>query len=542
MQDEKADSPVSIDSSESGPHFLRQESPSEEIIDLGGLITPDMTCSGSFDLRGIETTSIGKLLQALPIPAIVVGRSLEITFLNQACGKISPEYEKMSGKPFASLFPTTTSAAAAQELIQGIFETRKSGVAESPLQIDDKRIWARMNFRSLRLGPAQSVMLLVEDLTPEKRQLVINQRYQEELRKAGVELEKRVLERTSELLSANNDLTEIRRRQKALMDNIPDMAWLRDAQCRFVAVNQAFGAACGIDPEELTGKTSPDACATDLAITRAANDMQVISSGHSERQEETITDASGESRCYEIIRTPIFDETGVAIGVTGIARDITRRKKAEDEVRASLREKEALLQEVHHRVKNNLQIISSLLALQEAGLEDESIKDIFRDSQTRIRSMASLHEKLCQSKDLARIDIQDYVREITGALFQYYPDSGSRIRLKLDVDDVSMNVGTALACGLIINELVSNCFKHAFAAGPGEIRIQLRAVGNDYTIVVADNGCGLPADFDFRSSKSLGAKLIANLTELQLGGAMEVKNNGGAQVKITFTIANRKGK
>lgn len=520
------------------PRHLRMPT---ESIDLDSPLSSGLTYSGSFDLREVQTTSLGKLLQALPIPAMVIDRFFDVLFPNQSCRKISPNYEAIKGTPFASLFPDPASARKARSIVQSVFSSRKSCIMESVLAIDDNRIWARMNFRSLRLGRDRCILVLVEDLTIEKRQLIINQMHQEELRKARDELEKRVAERTSELMSVNQSLRETERRQKALLDNIPDMAWLKDSNCSFIAVNQPFGLAAGFKPEKLTGKTDFDIWPKALAERSRGEDLQVIESRSAKRVEELVTDAEGNIKWLETIKTPIVDEHGEVIGTTGISRDITRRKRFEENIQQSLREKEALLQEVHHRVKNNLQIISSLLGLQAANVEDERAVDILRDSRGRIRSMAFIHEKLYESKDLAKIDFSEYIRDLTAALMGSYSEHASRISLNLDLEEVYLGVSTALPCGLIINELVSNCIKHAFPGGrEGEIRVGLhRSPPDRYELLVADNGKGLPEELDYRKSKSLGLRLVTNLTELQLSGTLDVQRVNGTAVKIVFEGRDR---
>lgn len=301
------------------PLFLHREKLAVDSIDLESFLNPGLTCSGSFDLRGVHTSSLGKLLQALPIPAMVIGSSFQIIFVNQSCGKISPNYEKILGESFSSLFPTPSSVREAQSLIENIFLSRQSQVVESMLQLDDSRIWARMNFRSLRVGSVRSVLLLIEDLSPEKKQLIINQRYQDELRKARDELERRVTERTEELMLANRTLGETERRQKALLDNIPDMAWLKDKEGRFIAVNQPFGQACGFLPEDLAGKTDFDVWTGDVAQKYVADDDFVRKTRCVKRAEELFADTSGNIKWMETIRTPIMDEHGEVIGTTGVS-------------------------------------------------------------------------------------------------------------------------------------------------------------------------------------------------------------------------------
>jgi two-component sensor histidine kinase len=216
--------------------------------------------------------------------------------------------------------------------------------------------------------------------------------------------------------------------------------------------------------------------------------------------------------------------------------EIGERRRAEEQIKASLREKEVLLKEIHHRVKNNLQVISSLLYLQSKSIEDEETLEMFKDGWNRIRSMALVHERLYQSRDLARIDFAEYVRNLADYLFRSYGVDSSLIKLKINVRDVSVGIDTAVPCGLILNELVSNSLKHAFPRGrAGEIRIELRSGGEgECSLIVSDDGVGLPGDLDFRDTESLGLQLVNTLVD-QLEGIIEVDRNGGTAFRITFT-------
>lgn len=216
--------------------------------------------------------------------------------------------------------------------------------------------------------------------------------------------------------------------------------------------------------------------------------------------------------------------------------EVAVRKQAEEKIRASLQEKEVLLKEIHHRVKNNLQVISSLLFLNARKVRDKRTSDLFSDSQHRIRSMALIHEKLYQSADLARIRFQEYVRNLTHYLLRSYGAGAAPIDLQIDVEDVALEIDTAIPLGLIINELVSNAFKHAFPDGRGGvIRIGLHSDNdNHYVLDICDNGVGFPRDVDFRQTDSLGMQLVNNLVS-QLGGAIELTNGNGSEFRVTFS-------
>jgi two-component sensor histidine kinase len=212
-------------------------------------------------------------------------------------------------------------------------------------------------------------------------------------------------------------------------------------------------------------------------------------------------------------------------------QDITERKLADERIRASLREKEVLLKEIHHRVKNNLQIISSLLNLQSKYIKDVSAIEMFKESRNRIRSMTLIHEKLYRSKDLAHIDLPEYIQNLSSNLFRSY-NSGS-VTLKTQIDDILLGIDTAIPCGLIINELVSNSLKHAFPEHRGEITVSLLWNDPNYTLMVKDTGKGFPADVDFRNTESLGLQLVCTLTE-QLSGEIVLDRSNGTAWSITF--------
>jgi two-component sensor histidine kinase len=224
-------------------------------------------------------------------------------------------------------------------------------------------------------------------------------------------------------------------------------------------------------------------------------------------------------------------------------QEIAERLRAEEQIKASLKEKELLLKEIHHRVKNNLQVISSLLNLQSKGIQDASTMEMFRESQNRVRSMALIHEKLYRSDDLSRIDFGEYVRNLAAFLVRSYRANTGPIALTVNAHDTYLGIDNAVPCGLIINELVSNALKHAFSPGgdrpssedkENEIHIELRCDQDDcLTLVVADNGVGFPTDLDFRNTQSLGMQLVNTLVN-QLRGTVELVSHGGAQFKITF--------
>jgi len=229
------------------------------------------------------------------------------------------------------------------------------------------------------------------------------------------------------------------------------------------------------------------------------------------------------------------NSTGATVGAVAMFVDLTDTFRAHEKLRQSLQEKEVLLKEIHHRVKNNLQVVSSLLSLQADGITDSNTKEAFRESQNRVRSMAMIHERLYRSADIAHLDFAEYVRNLTASLFASYRTKVPQTRCELDVEPVAVDIDVAIPCGLILNELISNSLKYAFPDGrSGCIHVSLQpAEGERYRLKVSDDGVGLPIDFDPRHAKTLGFQLIMLLAD-QLNGPIELSMEGGLGVSLSF--------
>jgi PAS domain S-box-containing protein len=237
-----------------------------------------------------------------------------------------------------------------------------------------------------------------------------------------------------------------------------------------------------------------------------------------------------------VSHSPIRDRAGRVVGVATIARDISAKKLAERRLAASLAEKEVLLREIHHRVKNNLQVISSLLNLQGSRVADSRAQELLVESQSRVRSIALVHEKLYGSKDLASIDFGDYLRALTSALWSTYGDVARRLALEVQTDEVRLGIEAAMPCGLLVNELVTNALKHAYPGDRrGAIVVDLRVdvAAGQICLEVADDGRGFPEGLDFREVTSLGMQLVVSLTR-QLQGTIELDRNGGTRFRVRF--------
>ncbi|MEH2208518.1 MAG: PAS domain S-box protein [Nostoc sp.] len=232
----------------------------------------------------------------------------------------------------------------------------------------------------------------------------------------------------------------------------------------------------------------------------------------------------------------VFEHPEYGSVLVAIQQDITEQKQTEEKIKASLKEKEVLLKEIHHRVKNNLGIVSSLLQMQCRRTQDPVVTAILRDSQNRIASIALVHEKLYRSEDLADIDFAQYIPDLTTHLFDSYNVSSSQIQLNIQVDNASLDIETAIPCGLIINELVSNALKYAFVGNcGGKIEVEFyQQSESTLTLIIRDNGVGLPENFDSKKTKTLGITLVQGLVK-QLRGKLKIDSQQGTEFKITFT-------
>ncbi|MDI6644132.1 MAG: sensor histidine kinase [Methanobacteriaceae archaeon] len=216
---------------------------------------------------------------------------------------------------------------------------------------------------------------------------------------------------------------------------------------------------------------------------------------------------------------------------SALINDIKRKNK---ELSKILDEKEMLLKEIHHRVKNNLMVISSLLNIQSRYIKDKEARGIFRESQNRAKSMALIHERLYRSSDLKKIDFGDYIRTLARDLLSTYSNQDSMVTLEFDIDDIMLDINTTVPLGLIVNELFSNCFKHAFSdKKKGKIKTIFKKEEDNYILIVSDDGVGFPSDIDFRNTNSMGLQLVNSLAD-QINGEIELEGSNGTTFKITF--------
>ncbi|MDG5815490.1 PAS domain S-box protein [Chitinispirillales bacterium ANBcel5] len=252
-------------------------------------------------------------------------------------------------------------------------------------------------------------------------------------------------------------------------------------------------------------------------------------------QEEKIMRLDGTSVYVDVLGAPFNFGNKRALHVS--LRDVSERKKTEDKLKQSLREKETLLQEIYHRTKNNMQVISSFLELQGASSSSNEVNRIVNDSVIRIRTMALAHEKLYKAKSLSRINLKDYIKDLVEIVASSNKTPSQSISVEFDLQDIESLIDIAIPCGLIINELISNCYKYAFPEGrSGTITISLRrlSTGNLF-LSIEDNGVGLPKGFDVTKTPTLGIQIVLQITRHQLHGSARAESNGGLHWSIEFS-------
>ncbi|GMW00418.1 MAG: hypothetical protein AMXMBFR84_15550 [Candidatus Hydrogenedentota bacterium] len=320
----------------------------------------------------------------------------------------------------------------------------------------------------------------------------------------------------------------------SIFESAPDAILLVDHSGRIVLSNAQSGKMFGYGNDELVGQLVEV-----LVPTRLASKHVGVRSGYISAPKTRPMGAGlelfgrrkdGTEFPVDIMLSPLNLTTGGL--VLGVIRDATERKRVEAQ---ALQAREMYLKEVHHRVKNNLQVISSLLFLQSTYLTDPDVAELLQESQNRVKSIALIHEKFYRSPEFTRIDFSEYVRDLVADLLRTYAIQQGKLSVELTIVDASLDIDTAIPCGLVINELVANVIKHAFPEGTsGRMWISLERKGDQqYELTVRDNGRGLPPELNWRDSNSLGLKLVADLTQ-QLEGTMDVVVQEGTTFRIGF--------
>jgi PAS domain S-box-containing protein len=349
----------------------------------------------------------------------------------------------------------------------------------------------------------------------------------------------------TEIQSVGRDITESKRAQDALreaestyrslVDTSPDGIMLSNLEGKTILSNRQAALLCGYGrPEEMIGLSMFELIDPQDRERAWADLRQVLASGSVQNKQYMLVRKDGSRFPAEISSSVVRDADLEPVRFIGIIRDVTMRKRAEAQLQASLRQKETLLKEIHHRVKDNLQVVSSLLYVQALQARDPATRRVLEDSRSRVHSMALAHEKLYGSPDLSRIDLAEYVQGLVSSLLQAHAVDVDRIEVQVQFQNKALPLALAMPCGLIINELVSNALQHAFVnRARGQVRVQMSAEDGRYRLQVSDDGVGLPPDVDLQEPGSFGLQLVKMLVD-QLHGTMSVDSGEGTCFRIQF--------
>ena len=361
----------------------------------------------------------------------------------------------------------------------------------------------------------------------------------EELQVANEELR----EQGNELIELNKALQESEERFRALIYNSTDIIRIFDENGLIVFDSPSSTRLLGYPEGYFVGKNPLDYIHPEDR-EMAQNDLEEVFKDENPGipTEFRIRKADGTYLHVESVAQNLMDDPGIK-GIVTTTHPIGERKKMEKDLISSIEEKSVLLKEIHHRVKNNMQIISSLLSLQKNYVDDPEAVNVLKESQNRVKSMSMIHENLYQSQKFTKVNLSDYIKKLVLNLFYSYAIEESRAIHIIEVEDVMLNIETAVPCGLIISELVSNSLKYAFPQDSmptdefferrGELKITLKQINDSFELIVGDNGIGIPENIDFKNTNSLGLQLVNNLVD-QIDGEIEFDNTCGTKFKIVF--------
>jgi len=345
----------------------------------------------------------------------------------------------------------------------------------------------------------------------------------------------------TEKKKAEEALRQSEEKYRILSESSPNAIYIIDKDARVVYANTYALNMLGKNTSEVRGRRLMEVFPTENAEMQIQIIVGVFQHGHDIRRDDHVIAVDGTDKWLSSIYTPLKDDAGHVTSVLCASYDITERKQMETQIATSLREKEYLLKEIHHRVKNNLQVISSLLSMQADKATDRNVIESLTDSQNRVKSIALVHEKLYQSKSLDQIEYGDYLNKFAMHLFDTYNVTQSRISCTIHAENIFVDINQAVPCSLIINELLTNSLKYAFPDGrAGAITIDFVTEAKNYMLTYHDTGVGIPESVTFERSESLGMKLIYGLTQ-QLNGTVTLKREGGTTFIVTFPCLTKSG-
>jgi PAS domain S-box-containing protein len=492
----------------SDTHFMIREPGTDRRLGMG-TITRDISAMRRATMeREIEAAKFRAMLEAAPDAMIIVDARGVIELINaQAEARFGYTRDELVGQPVESLIPVRLRGLHAGHRVRYDADPRGrpmgAGLDLRARRKDGTEFPVEISLAPMAAGGERLVMAAARDVTERRR------------------------------------VDDERARLAAIVESSEDAIVGKDLDGIIHSWNSGATRLYGYTLEEVRGQPIAVLVPPDR-LEENHHALAEVSRGSKVDHYETVRRCKDASLVdVSVSHSPIRDRAGRVVGVSTIARDISAKKLVERKLAASLAEKEALLREIHHRVKNNLQVIVSLLNLQRERVMDPIAQTLLVESQARVRSMALVHEKLYGSKDLGLIDLGDYLRALSSALSHTYGAVARHLALEVHADEVRLGIEAAMPCGLLVNELVSNALKHAYPddrRGTVVISLRLERAGAELCLEVADDGVGFSEGIDFRRVASLGMQIVVGLTR-QLQGTIELERGAGTRFRVRFPSA-----
>ncbi len=344
------------------------------------------------------------------------------------------------------------------------------------------------------------------------------------------------------MVGISTDITELRRiekelvrneaRLRAIFNSAQDVIYLKDREGRYTHVNEAMEQFFNMRAGQIIGKTDADLFRPEQADEIEQIDRQVLA-GRPHRGEFT-RHIKGIEKIVETIKAPVWDDEGTINGLCGVTRDMSEHYRLRQQIETALEEKEILLRELYHRTKNNMQVIASIISLRKSVEKNSRLKEVLNELENKIYSMALVHQKLYQSQNLSKIDVEEYIKDLANLILNSFQQPGRSITVNFDVKSIHCLIDTVVPLGIVINELLTNAIKHAFL-GRSTGNISIAADNNDkdeLVVEISDDGIGMPEELDVEHTDSIGLQIVQNVVELQLNGRVELVRSRGTTWRL----------
>ncbi|MGR3301135.1 MAG: PAS domain-containing sensor histidine kinase [Candidatus Scalindua sp.] len=453
-----------------------------------------------------------------------------ITDIKGTIEYVNPKFTQLTGYTFEEAVGQNPRILKTDKTAPGVYECLWKAITsgrEWRGEFCNKKKNGDLYWESASISPIKNSKGVITHFVAVKEDITKRKRMEKKLELFNKYLEERVAERTKELKKSHNLLNSV-------IEGTTDIIFVKDLKSRLIMINSAGVSFLGMSKENIIGKDNAELLPPNIADKITEDDREIMTTGKTKVSEEMVP-MKGYTGTFLTTKSPYYDHQGKVIGLIGIAHDITDRKHTEEQIKVSLKEKEVLLNEVHHRVKNNLQIISSLLDMSSMQTQNQETIELFAESRNRVDSIALIHSQLYKSERFDEIDMERHIQELSGNLLNIYSKEKT-ITLDIKSANVYLPVTQAVPCALVLNELISNSLKHAYRDGEqGTISISMQQ-SDDNTILmrVRDNGVGIPEEIDIGRTKSLGLRLTRNIVNKQLNGKIKIIRNKGTEFIVEF--------